>query len=166
LASLKSFSMYEDIQPGPLALNEYLDGFVKLVAKDLDERGIRIHLVPDPAAEIVHADSRALTQVLLNLLTNATDALAGRSDPQVTVWSLPGVNASAVSVVDNGCGMSMDVKRNLFRPFHTSKAGGTGMGLIIAKKMLAKMEGTLEVESREGEGTAVTLTLRRTGTVG
>lgn len=161
LGSLKSFSMYEDVQPGPLPLNDYLDGFVKLAAKDLGERGIRLHLVPDPAVGVVHADPRALTQVLLNLLANAADALVGRITPRVTIWSLPGVRVSAIAVMDNGCGIPAEVKRNLFRPFHTSKPGGTGMGLIIAKKMLAKMEGTLEVESVEGEGTTVTATLRR-----
>jgi signal transduction histidine kinase len=161
LASLKSFSMYEDVQPAPLPLNEYLHGFVRLAAKDLAERGIRINFVPDPAVGLVHADPRALTQVLLNLLANATDALAGRFDPQLTLWSLPGIGVSAVSVMDNGCGMSEEAQRNLFRPFYTSKPAGTGLGLIIAKKMLAKMEGTLEVQSQEGDGTAVTLTFRK-----
>jgi signal transduction histidine kinase len=63
-------------------------------------------------------------------------------------------------VTDNGCGIPKEALGYLFKPFFTSKAGGTGLGLVIVKKMLAKMGGTIEVETAEGAGTTVTITLR------
>ena len=64
-----------------------------------------------------------------------------------------------VKVVDNGRGITPEEQRNLFRPFYTSKAGGTGLGLVIVKKMLAKMNSTVRVDSQPGNGTTVTMIL-------
>jgi signal transduction histidine kinase len=56
---------------------------------------------------------------------------------------------------DNGCGISHEKLNDLFKPFYTSKVHGTGLGLVIVKKLLAKMNGTIDVTSRKDEGTVV-----------
>ena len=60
---------------------------------------------------------------------------------------------------DNGSGIPEDKLKNLFKPFHTSKAHGTGLGLVIVKKMLAMMNGTVQITSNEGKGTMVDMIL-------
>jgi len=56
--------------------------------------------------------------------------------------------------------MSEDQQKRLFTPFFTTKASGTGLGLVIAKKLLSKMDGTIEIKSRQDEGTSVDISIR------
>lgn len=164
LASLKSFSMYEDVQPVEQEVAPVLLRTVSLVAPEFERRGVAVALHFDPQAAMASFDARALQQVLLNLLTNAADAVEACASKQVRVMTagLPGF--LAIRVEDNGCGLSDAQKQRLFKPFSSTKAQGTGLGLVIAKKMTVKMAGTLDVESAAGRGTTVTLTLPRCGT--
>jgi signal transduction histidine kinase len=66
-----------------------------------------------------------------------------------------------VLVHDNGCGIPEERLKDLFKPFHTSKSHGTGLGLVIVKKMLAMMNSTITVTSRKDEGTSVELFIPR-----
>jgi hypothetical protein len=95
-----------------------------------------------------------------NLMTNAADAFDHHDNALVSVDVKP-ISADLVQVLvsDNGCGMSTSERQNLFRPFYTSKPQGTGLGLVIIKKMLARMNSTIRIESSSGWGTTVTMCL-------
>ena len=64
---------------------------------------------------------------------------------------------AVVRVKDNGLGMTVAELDKLFKPFHTTKPNGTGLGLVIVKKMLARMGGTIRIDSVQDKGTAVTM---------
>jgi signal transduction histidine kinase len=64
-----------------------------------------------------------------------------------------------IRVIDNGCGISEEQQKHLFKPFRTTKQRGTGLGLVIAKKMLAKMNGTIAMITHPDEGTIVDITI-------
>jgi signal transduction histidine kinase len=64
-----------------------------------------------------------------------------------------------ISIEDNGCGICEEDQENLFKPFFTSKPHGTGLGLVIVKKMLSKMGGTIDIQSRHDHGTKVTISI-------
>jgi signal transduction histidine kinase len=64
-----------------------------------------------------------------------------------------------IRVEDNGCGMTEEEQKALFKPFYTTKAKGTGLGLVIVKKMLTMMKGTIEITSRKNRGTVVDVAL-------
>ena len=64
-----------------------------------------------------------------------------------------------IQVEDNGCGMTEEEQRALFKPFYTTKAKGTGLGLVIVKKMLTMMQGTIQISSRKDSGTIVNVAL-------
>jgi len=64
-----------------------------------------------------------------------------------------------VRIEDTGTGIPQDVLKNLFRPFHSTKAGGTGLGLVIAKRIVEEHRGIITIESRKGIGTVVTILL-------
>jgi two-component system sporulation sensor kinase A len=64
-----------------------------------------------------------------------------------------------IEVEDNGCGIPEDKVKDLFKPFYTTKANGTGLGLVIVKKMITRMNGTIAIESRKDIGTVVTISL-------
>jgi PAS domain S-box-containing protein len=161
LKSLKSFNMYENLNIESLYVPSFMENFLALVSEDFAKKGIEIKTAVDSKAEKVHADPRALQQVLTNLITNASDALHGRKDPRITieVSGIATVGMVRIRVEDNGHGMAEDKLKDLFKAFHTTKEHGTGLGLVIVKKLLAKMNGTVEIMSRPGEGMRVDMFL-------
>jgi signal transduction histidine kinase len=133
--------------------------FLPLIRDDLEKKGIRFDLRLDPGADLVYADPRALQQVLLNLITNAVDALCERDNPAIALSVSASEGLVRIKVEDNGCGMAEDQVMDMFKPFYTTKATGTGLGLVIVKKMITRMNGTIAIESRRDVGTSVTISL-------
>jgi C4-dicarboxylate-specific signal transduction histidine kinase len=163
LRNLKNFNLYERQEPQVVMTAAFLDSFLRLVTEDLEKKGISLSHRVGPGAEQLHADPRALQQVLLNLVTNAADAVSGRADPRIDIEVTAGRDATQLRIMDNGRGMTEEEQGNLFHPFYTTKEGGTGLGLVIVKKMLAKMGGTIEITSRRDAGTLAEISLLASG---
>ncbi|HTY08642.1 MAG TPA: PAS domain S-box protein [Candidatus Edwardsbacteria bacterium] len=159
LRSLKNFSMYEAPKLQPVNIPEFFKKLVMLATGDFKSRGIAIRYAIEPDVGHALADPRALHQVMLNLLSNAADALEGREDKRIEIGVEQRGGLIAVMLRDNGCGMSREQLENLFKPFYTSKTTGTGLGLVITKNILAKMNGTIEIDSGLDRGTTVTVAL-------
>jgi signal transduction histidine kinase len=107
------------------------------------------------------ANLKQLKQVLVNLLKNAVEALEARQEKNesgiIQFYTMVGNDYAAIVVQDNGCGMSEDTLQNLFLPFHTTKASGTGVGLAVCKNIVEEHQGTILVESTLGKGTKFSL---------
>jgi PAS domain S-box-containing protein len=159
LKTLKNFNMYENPDLQNMPMKSFLERFLALAANDFEKEGIMIRSLIQPEAAWGYADPRALQQVLLNILSNASNALAGREKGEIAFHVLKEDGLIKIRVTDNGCGMSKEQQKDLFKPFRTTKAGGTGLGLVIAKKMLTGMNGTIEIVSQEGEGTTVDISI-------
>lgn len=159
LKSLKNFNMYEHLEPENTGLSAFFEKFLALVKEDFRRKGIEIETLLPGDDVSAHADPRALQQVLLNLMTNAADALEGMPQPAIKISVRKTKGAVLIEVEDNGRGISEKEFKNLFKPFCTTKPKGTGLGLAIVKKMMVKMHGDVEIKSREGKGTTVRLHL-------
>ncbi len=159
LKSLKNFSLFEQLDIGCHELGTFLDKFFALVEDDFARQGILLQRPPLLDPVWIDFDPRALHQALLNLMTNAADALAGRPWPHITFTLRCADKLVLLSVEDNGCGMSAEQQKLLFQPFCTTKLKGNGLGLVITQKLLAKMNATLDIISSEGLGTAVHIAL-------
>jgi PAS domain S-box-containing protein len=159
LRSFKSFNMYETQEPQQLNTASFMELFLPLIRDDLQRKGITFDLRLDPRADRLYADPRALQQVLLNLITNAVDALCERDQPMIVLSVSASEGLVHIKVEDNGCGMAEDKVMDMFKPFYTTKANGTGLGLVIVKKMITRMNGTIAIESRKDIGTVVTISL-------
>ncbi len=117
----------------------------------------------DASAEII-CDPEQIKQVLLNLATNAYEAVKAdgqiafrlRSDPDEARTGFV-----CIEVQDDGVGMAPENLEKLFTPFHTTKSSGTGLGLAISKQIIEEHLGRISVESREGEGTTFLIYLPR-----
>jgi signal transduction histidine kinase len=160
LKSLKNFNMYENLNLGEISLPDFMNNFISLVHDNYSRQGIAIATDFQSTATHAYADSRALQQIMMNLLGNAADALAGRKKDKTIIIGLKQKKKFIeITIADNGQGMTKSQMGNLFRPFFTSKTHGTGLGLVIVKKMVSQMNGTIDVESTENEGTTVRITL-------
>ncbi|WP_417909168.1 response regulator [Candidatus Electronema sp. PJ] len=159
LSALKNFNLLENQQPAPLDLTAFVQKFKRLHEQDLRHKGIRLELVAEGVLFCL-ADERALHQVLLNLLTNSVNALKKQASPVISI-SLARSKPQCIQLrfQDNGCGFSPHVRKQLFKPFFTTRINGTGLGLTIVKKMLTAMNCTVTMDGQEGKGALVEITL-------
>jgi two-component system, NtrC family, sensor kinase len=104
---------------------------------------------------VVRGDEAKLRQVVVNVLVNAVEAATGK----VTLVAETADGGGALRVVDDGPGMAPDVLAHVFEPFFTTKRGGTGMGLAIAQAIVDAHGGRIELTSRPGAGTRVSIWL-------
>ncbi len=163
LKSLKTFSMFEAPELRRVDLQGFMEQFTALLTRDFERAGIRITLRAGREPLAARTDPRALQQVLLNLLANAKGALVDRTSPEIVLSTAGRDGLAWITVEDNGCGISEQEQKHLFKPFYTTKAEGTGLGLVITRKMLAQMNSNIEVFSQPGVGTTVILSLPALG---
>lgn len=122
---------------------------------------------------LVGGDENQLLQIFLNLVTNAAEAI-GEARGRIVVGAelvqsdgtmgdlAQGAECVRVTVSDTGCGMDAATKARIFDPFFTTKFTGRGLGLAAARGIVARHEGTIEIESVVGEGTTFVVLLPTT----
>jgi PAS domain S-box-containing protein len=159
LRRMRNFSLFETHRPRSIPLEEFLESFLALVREDFVSAGIALEVSRASEAQRVFADPWALQQILLNILNNARDALAGRPDPLIRLDVTKERGRIRFSIRDNGSGMTDTVRKSLFQPFFTTKENGMGLGLVIVKKLLAHMRGDIAVAGEAGAGTTVDITV-------
>ncbi|HPD57774.1 MAG TPA: HAMP domain-containing sensor histidine kinase [Smithellaceae bacterium] len=157
LQALKSFSLFENPDIQNVHVEDFIKRFISLVSNDLGNAGIKTNYVVVPPVEHISADPRLLHQVILNLITNASDALHNCENPQIMIRAERKEGFVAITIEDNGIGMTEEEQTNLFKPFYTTKQRGTGLGLMIALKMVTLMKGNMEIKSYKDIGTKVTI---------
>ena len=109
-------------------------------------------------------DDLMIRRVLENVVGNALDSIAGRTDGQVTVTTERATSAGSAArvriiVADTGAGMSREELDRAFDDFYTTKPGGTGLGLSIVRRLMLDLNGTLRIETEPGLGTRVVVEL-------
>ncbi|MDG4474681.1 sensor histidine kinase [Thiovibrio frasassiensis] len=159
LKSLKNFSMFETPRTSDVDLAMFFDNLMQLLGADIQAKKVAVRIDIAPDAKQIMVDPRALQHVTMNLLANAVDAMTETPKPQLLVRSQSRGNVILLSITDNGCGMSEELARDVFKPFFTTKPHGTGLGLVISKKMLTQMHCGIELVSEKGIGTTFHLTL-------
>jgi PAS domain S-box-containing protein len=159
LDGMNSFGQFERPEPRELDLPAFLDQLEHLMRADLQRLGVVLRIEVAPEARHCLADPRALQQVMLNAVKNALDALEGRPEPRITILVARPSEMVLIRVADNGPGMGPKQLEKLFRPFHTTKKTGTGLGLTISQRLMERMDGYIELDSIESEGTWVDLYL-------
>jgi len=128
------------------------------------EMGVRFTLSVAEDVPPVLADKVQVQQVVLNLMRNAIEAMAGSALRELTVAILPvGSGRVQIDVSDTGTGISPDIAAQLFQPFVTSKQTGMGLGLSISRTIIEAHGGRLWVDERPGGGTVFHMTLRAIG---
>jgi len=137
-----------------VALDEVVAECLQLVAPQAHKRGIEIAAAIPPACTL-RADRRRLKQVVLNLLSNAVKY--NREAGQVNIVALAEPARWRIAVADTGRGIRAEAMGQLFQPFSRLNAGqagieGTGIGLVLAKRLVEAMGGEIGASSRPGEG--------------
>ncbi|MBN9554572.1 MAG: PAS domain-containing sensor histidine kinase [Alphaproteobacteria bacterium] len=141
----------------PVPLGPFLADMDALAGADLAARGIAYGGDRSGTTHVFHADPELLTQALLNLLHNAADAVAGRDGPTVMLDCHAGAERLAFSIRDNGPGVSPDRLQEIFVPFYTTKANGSGIGLTLARQIALAHGGQVTPRANAESGMTFTL---------
>lgn len=159
-----SFAADRETPRGPAALPQLINAINQFIATAV---GSHIQLIIEAAPPIdVNLSEQHLCQILTNLCINARHAIEQNSsnDEGEILLSFEGNEESewlAISVRDNGCGMTADIREQIFEPFYTTKdiGEGSGLGLSLLQKIVHEYQGEVQVESCPDKGTEFTVHL-------
>jgi two-component system, NtrC family, nitrogen regulation sensor histidine kinase NtrY len=144
----------------PVRLSEVIRSIERLMTATLLEKNIAYSSGIDPIDPIVSADPELLEHALLNLLHNAIDAVAKTPAPSVDIRSAwLNERQIGITITDNGCGLAPGSLDRIFVPFFSTKPGGSGIGLSLARQIALAHGGRIDVERRHSGGSAFTLIL-------
>ncbi|HKQ62744.1 MAG TPA: ATP-binding protein [Candidatus Polarisedimenticolaceae bacterium] len=141
-------------------VNAVIDETVRLLDADFRQHRVELLAELEPLLPRVELDETQFKQVLLNLLVNARQVL--RDGGRVRVRTRAGASGEiVVEIEDNGPGIPAAMRERIFEVFYSSRGGGTGLGLPIARQIIERHGGRIEVDSVEGQGATFRIRLPR-----
>lgn len=157
---MRQFARRGHGETGPVPLDEVMAGTMLLTGDGLRKAGVRVDL-PARGQPAVLADRVGLEQVLVNLVKNAQEAVAGGAAPHVAISVETQGADLVVTVADNGPGVDPALLDRMFEPFVTGKAKGLGLGLGISRDIMRRLGGGLEPVPSPLGGAAFAVRVKR-----
>jgi two-component system, sporulation sensor kinase E len=138
-------------------LNEILEESVTFLRPEIRDRDIIVEMDLDPTLPRVEVDRDQIKQAFYNVIKNAFQAMKTGGILNIRSWQ----NEFYISVSfnDTGGGISQEKMSKLFQPYFTTKSSGSGLGLLIVRRIVREHGGEIEIESNEGKGVRVTIHL-------
>jgi signal transduction histidine kinase len=154
---LLSYARPAAIQPNAVSIGDLVASSLEGFERETARRGIAVDSIVSPGLPEVRADPLLLRQVLESLLSNAVEAMDKGGSISVRVQGeAAGVR---LTVADTGPGMPPEQLSKIFKPFFTTKPKGLGVGLPMAKRIIERFGGSIDVKSKPGQGTTVDVRL-------
>ncbi len=162
---LKIFARKEAPTPQPVSVANAIEHALMIVEPRRRETAARIAVAPVARDLRLIAEAGRLEQVLVNLLRNGLDAMAGQTDALLEVGTRHDGERVAIEVRDHGSGLAEEVRHHLFEPFYTTKPAGEGLGLglAISLTIVESYGGTLSAHNAPEGGAVFVLTLPAAG---
>ncbi len=154
----RSLSKVTNLNLQRVKISELFNNIQRLMEPSIKAKNIAIEFsITSPKLEL-DIDTHLIEQVLINLILNAVDACKNQDQAEIKVLASQNPNRDIVlKVIDNGSGIPQDILENIFVPFFTSKATGSGIGLSLCKQIMLLHKGRIIVKSIEGEGSVFSL---------
>ena len=159
ILSLLSFSRPAAVSKVPTDVGALLESSVQLQRPALVAKNISIRITVAPRTPEVRVDQNQLRQAVVNLVTNAADAIGRSGTIGLTAAPLPEYDGVAIAVTDDGPGIPDEHRAHVIEPFFTTKFTGTGLGLAVVRNIVGAHGGRLEIDSKVGSGTCVYIVL-------
>lgn len=170
LADFLQFAGRIHLDAEPRDINEIIDELVDFFHPQADKAGVRLTALPAPSPALARVDTALLKQALLNLLINGVHALEGNRDQsapkelmlrvELAREATPGDEPTVViNVIDTGPGIEPEKVKDIFLPYYTTKASGSGLGLPTARRIIEEHGGQIDVHTEPGRGTSFVIRL-------
>jgi len=156
---IRGFIRPADVTHLPVNLLKLVGDVINLVAPEAAENKVAIIVVPAVDPVWVKGDALQLSQVLINVYRNAIEALQRSVRREIHVRLLPIGDRVTLRISDSGPGLTPDMLQKVGTPFLTTKAGGLGLGLTIARSIIAQHQGALSVGNADGGGARIDIDL-------
>ena len=139
-------------------VRDLFEGLHQLMEPTLTQKNIELEIVLKDTGLELKVDTSLVEQVLINLVVNAMEAVKDNPDPRIILSASNSNNRKIlIRVSDNGFGMTEEIMDKIFIPFFSTKKNGSGIGLSLCKQIMMLHKGNIQVQSKQGEGTAFTL---------
>jgi signal transduction histidine kinase/CheY-like chemotaxis protein len=154
-----------DFYPQPISLEEFCRACLAFVKTQAYKKSITVTYIPEPFVSKIFADPRRLKQIIVNLLINAVKFTSENGRVTLRVNADLGQDLIQFTVIDNGIGITPENLQRLFQPFvqvdssFTRQYEGTGLGLTLVQKLTDLHGGSVQVESKFGEGSSFSINL-------
>jgi signal transduction histidine kinase len=142
----------------PVDLNQMLEDLVDFFSPQAHVSRVQIRLRKHPTPVVANVDDRLLKQAVLNLMLNAVQAMSANGG-ELMLSVAPQGREAIIDVIDTGPGIAADVLDKIFHAYYTTKKGGTGIGLAMAKRIADEHGGNIAVRSEVGKGSDFTITV-------
>jgi len=146
----------DDLEIAPVKPHEIVHELDVLLETRAEEAGVKLAVAGDPALQL-DADGPKLRQALLNLVLNAIQASPRGSTVSLKVAS--DCEGAKITVQDDGVGMTPEVLERIRKPYFTTKEGGTGLGVAVARGIVEQHGGRMDIRSASGKGTTISIVL-------
>ena len=143
----------KEIDPGRL-----IEDVFDFMSHELRNNNVAVTIQLDRSVPAIHADENLLRQALINLVKNAVDAI-GDAGGGITAQTRAADDRFLIEIIDTGCGMSDEVRRQVFTYYFSTKPDGTGLGLPMVRRLVERHRGEITCESAPGHGTRFTIAL-------
>ena len=137
-----------------IAMENLFENLETLFQREMRNRGIDFEFSLTPKSLKIYADEEQLSQVIINLIKNAIDALENHTNGKILLRGYTNnLGKAIIEIEDNGKGINPDIMEKIFVPFFSTKKEGSGIGLSLSKQILKKNKGIITVDSKENEKT-------------
>jgi two-component system sensor histidine kinase HydH len=151
------FARVQELTTRSASLDEAVGRMIDFLSPTARQQNVEINWFPAPDLPPVNLDVELFEQALLNLMLNAEQAMPDGG--ALTLIGRAEGGCVCLDVIDTGRGMPADVLAKVFRPFHTTKRDGNGLGLPTTRKIVLAHGGSIDVQSEPGRGTKFTIRL-------
>ena len=143
--------------------DKLIENLVSFFMPEFKKEGIEVIYKPSESGIRILLDEKLFRDVVMNISQNSLAALKSKykdsdGDAKFCISNSVRDNKFVITIADNGCGMSEETLAKIFEPYYTTKANGTGLGMTMVYKIIKEFSGEIIVDSKEGEGTAFTIT--------
>jgi two-component system, NtrC family, sensor histidine kinase HydH len=144
-----------------VALNPVIEEVLVVYEEQLRQQGIRLERELAPDLPDLEMDAAQIKQAVINVITNAMEAMDAGGALTVRTFAVPDRREIAVEIGDTGPGVSPEAMNNLFNPYYTTKVRGTGLGMPITHRIIKTHKGTVKFRNKETGGAVFTIRLPR-----
>ncbi len=155
--SYRNLNKITNLNLSKIYIRDIFENILNLMHPTLEKKGIEVDVILKETKLSIELDVNLIEQVLINLLTNAIDAVKDKERAKIILSAYQEQNKVVIKITDNGIGIAPELLDKIFIPFFSTKKSGSGIGLSLCKQIMLLHKGNIQAQSIEGEGTAINL---------